>query len=271
MSSRDATHAQVFRRLHAEGVLVLPNAWDAGSARLMERLGAKAVATTSAGMAWAHGYADGDHLPVRILVAAVAEMARVIRVPLTVDMEGGYSDDPAAVGEAVAAVIDAGAVGINLEDGTGDPDLLCRKLEQVKRTSARLGVDLFVNTRTDVYLKGLVPQPHRVTETLARAARYRAAGADGLFVPGLAGPEDIRASASKAGLPLNLTALPSLPPAAVLVRLGVRRLSAGTATAVAVFGKASAMATAFLRDGVSNPGAEGTMTYPELNALMTGR
>lgn len=271
MTSRNATHAQVFRRLHAEGVLILPNAWDAGSARLMESLGAKAVATTSAGMAWAHGHADGGHLPVPLLVAAVTEMARGLRVPLTVDMEAGYSDDPAAVGDVAAALIDAGAVGINLEDGSGTPDLLCRKIEAVKRVSARLGVDLFINTRTDVYLHNLAPQPQRVSETLARAARYRSAGADGLFVPGLSAAADIRAIASEARLPLNLMAVPGLPPASELEALGFRRLSAGIAIAAAVFGKASAMATAFLRDGVSNPKAEGTMSYPELNALMTGR
>jgi 2-methylisocitrate lyase-like PEP mutase family enzyme len=208
---------------------------------------------------------------VPLLVATVKEMARGLRVPLTVDMEAGYSEDPAAVGELAAAVIDAGAVGINLEDGSGTPDLLCRKLEAVKRASARLGVDLFVNTRTDVYLHNLAPQPQRVAETLARAARYRSAGADGLFVPGLSSPEDIRAVASGAGLPLNVMALPGLPPAPELEALGVRRLSAGIAIAQAVFGKASAMAAAFLRDGVSHPKAEGTMTYPQLNTLMTGR
>ncbi len=271
MTSRDTAHAQVFRRLHTEGLLILPNAWDAGSARLMENLGAKAVATTSAGVAGAHGHADGNHLPARLLVATVTEMARGLRVPLTVDMEAGYSEDPAAVAETAAALIDAGAVGINLEDGSGTPELLCRKIEAVKRAAARLGVDLFVNTRTDVYLHNLAPQPQRVAETLARAAQYRSAGADGLFVPGLSAPDDIRAIASGAGLPLNVMALPSLPPTPELEALGVRRLSAGIAIAQAVFGKASAMAAAFLRDGVSNPKAEGTMTYPQLNALMTGR
>src|SRR5689334_20206107 len=110
--------AKTFHGLHAgPDILLLPNAWDAGSARLMESLGAKAVATTSAGVAWTHGYPDGDALPVRLLVSTVATIARAIRVPLTVDMEGGYTDDPAAVEETIAKVVEAGAVGINIEDG----------------------------------------------------------------------------------------------------------------------------------------------------------
>jgi 2-methylisocitrate lyase-like PEP mutase family enzyme len=271
MTSPQSTNAQVFRRLHTEGILLLPNAWDAGSARLTESLGAKAVATTSAGVAWAHGYADGNHLPVKTLAATVAEMARIIRVPLTVDMEGGYSNDPATAGENIATVLQEGAVGLNLEDGTGTPDLFCAKLEHVKRAAARLGVDVFVNARTDVYLHGLAPQERRVEETLARAARYRNAGADGLFVPGLVDATEIRAVASGAGLPLNIMARPGLPPPSELQALGVRRLSAGINIATAVLGRAAALTTTFLQDGATAGLFEGALPYPQLNALMTPR
>lgn len=271
MTSPQSMNAQVFRRLHAEGLLLLANAWDAGSARLMESLGSRAVATTSAGVAWAHGYADGDHLPVRLLAATVAEMARIIRVPLTVDVEGGYSDAPAAVGETVATVVEAGAVGINLEDGNAAPDLLCAKIEHAKRAGARLGVDVFVNARTDVFLRGLGAKERRIEETLARAERYRAAGADGIFVPGVVDAADIRAIASAAKLPLNVMARPGLPPPEELEALGVRRLSAGTSIAAAALGRTAALATAFLRDGATAPLFEGALPYPEVNALMTGR
>ena len=181
-----AETATLFHRLH-EGPepLLLPNAWDAGSARLMESLGAKAVATTSAGVAWTHGYPDGDVLPVRMLISTVVAIARAIRVPLTVDVEGGYSDDPAAVEETVARIVEAGAVGINIEDGPGAPDLLCLKIERAKRAGQHFGIDLFVNARTDVYLRGLAPEGKQVAETLARAKLYRNAGASGIFVPGL--------------------------------------------------------------------------------------
>lgn len=271
MNSRNPTAAHVFRRLHEEGLLVLANAWDAGSARLIESLGAKAIATSSAAVAWSHGYPDGDFLPVPLLVATVSDIARVVRVPITVDVEGGYSIDPSTVADTVAAVIDAGAAGINIEDGTGDPDLLCAKIEQAKAAGSRLAVDLFVNARTDVYLRNLTAADRRVEETLARAERYRAAGADGIFVPGVTDPTEIRAIAAAVRLPLNVLARPGLPPASELEALGVRRLSAGSGIASAAFGRIASLAAAFLRTGASDPLAEGAMPYAEINALMVDR
>jgi 2-methylisocitrate lyase-like PEP mutase family enzyme len=262
----------IFHQLH-EGPqpLLLPNAWDAGSARLMESLGAKAVATTSAGLAWTHGYPDNNALPVRLLVATVATIGRAIRVPLTVDIEAGYADDPPAVEETVAKVVEAGAVGINIEDGSSTPDLLCLKIERAKRAGDHFDVDLFVNARTDVYLRGLVPEGKRVAETLARAKLYRNAGASGLFVPGLRNPEEIRAIAAEAGLPLNVMAWPGLPAASELARLGVRRLSAGSGIAQALWGRAAALATDFLTTGRSEPLSAGAMAYGDINALFRER
>lgn len=258
-----------FRDLHAPGsLLILPNAWDAGSARLIEDCGAAAIATTSSGVAWARGYPDGNALPPRVLAAAVAEIARVIRVPLSADVEAGYSDDPRAVAETVTAVMNAGAVGINLEDGAGTPDLLCAKIEAVKAAAARAGVDLFVNARTDVFLKRLVPPERAVGETIERAMRYRAAGCDGIFVPALADPAGIRAVvAGVAPLPLNVMAYPGLPAAPGLRELGVRRLSAGAAVASAALGRARSRARAFLADGVSEALFDESVEYGPTNAL----
>lgn len=267
--SASTERAATFRRLH-QGLLLLANAWDAGSARLIESLGAEAVATTSAGVAWSHGYPDGDKLPVRLLAAAVAGITRIVKVPLTVDMEGGYSAAPPAVGEAVAAVVGEGGVGINLEDGGDDPDLLCAKIESARRAAARVGVDLFVNARSDVYLRGLGPRDRRVETTLARAERYRAAGADGLFVPGLADAAAIRAIAAGTPLPLNVMAWPGLPPASELAGLGVRRLSAGSSIAQAALARTAALAAAFLRSGASDAVSEDAMPYADINALMAG-
>ena len=268
MSRASSATAESFQALHAAGLLILPNAWDAGSARLVESLGAKAVATSSAAVAWAHGYPDGNFLPLARLVATTAAIARVLRVPLSVDIEGGYSDDPAAVGEVVARVIDAGAAGINLEDGAGDPALLCAKIASARAAAARAGVALFINARTDVYLRGMGPAEARVEATLARAARYQGAGADGIFVPGVVTAHDIAALVAGLGLPLNVMARPQLPPAAQLEALGVRRLSAGAAMAEVVYGKVAALAGAFLRDGVSAAVLEGAMDYGAINALM---
>ncbi len=261
-----------FRRLHAgPDLLVLANCWDAGSARLLESLGARAVATTSAGVAWAHGYPDGDALPVERLLATVRATTRVLTVPLTVDIEGGYSNDPAAVGGLAAALVDAGAVGVNLEDGGSPPELLAAKIARAKETATRRGVDLFVNARTDVYLRGLVPEADGVKETLSRASRYRDAGADGLFVPKLTDRDAIRAIASAAGLPLNVLAWPGLPPAAELAALGVRRLSAGSGIAQAAWARTATLAGAFLADGRSEPLSERIMPYGEINALFGRR
>ena len=263
--------AQAFRGLHERGLLVLPNAWDAGSARLVESVGARAVATSSAAVAWSHGYADGDLLPVPLLVATVGEIARAVKVPVSVDVESGYSSDPAAVGDVVSRVVEAGGVGINLEDGDAAPDLLCAKIDRVRAAGVRLGVAVFVNARTDVYLAGLAPADRRLDETLARAARYRAAGADGIFVPGVVDADAIRAIASAVALPLNVLARPGLPAARELEALGVRRVSAGSGIASALFGAMASLASGFLRDGVAAPLARGAMPYAEINALMPRR
>lgn len=267
MGDRQAAAAE-FRRLHDEGLLLLPNVWDGGSARLIESLGARALATTSAGVAWAHGCADGDRLPVPLLMQSVATIVRVARVPVSVDVEGGYTDAPAEVAELVTRLVDAGAVGLNIEDGVAAPEVLCAKIEAAKRAA---GSAVFVNARTDVYLRGLAPAEQRVAATLARAARYRAAGADGLFVPGVTDGAEIRALAQEAGLPLNVLARPGLPPAAALAALGVRRLSAGSWVASAAFGRLRSVVTTFLGEGVCDPLFEGAWPYAEIQALFTER
>jgi 2-methylisocitrate lyase-like PEP mutase family enzyme len=268
MTSTNPNAARTFRRLHETGLLVLPNAWDAGSARLVESLGAKAIATSSAAVAWSHGFADGNVLPVPILAAAVAEIVRRVGVPVSVDVEGGYSEDPAGAAATAATVIDAGGVGINIEDGAGTPDLLCAKIEQVRAAASRLGADLFVNARTDVYLKALVPPERRLDETVARAKLYREAGADGIFVPAVISAAAIHAIASAVELPLNVLARPDLPAGSELEALGVRRLSAGSWLASAAFGRIASLAADFLRTGSSDSLAEGAMPYGEINELM---
>jgi len=231
--------ARTFHDLHRPGrILVLPNAWDVGSARLVESCGAEAIATTSAGVAWAHGMADGQALPVRALVDAVAAIARAVRIPVSADIEGGYATDPRTVGENVAAVIGAGAVGINLEDGHESVDATAAKIAAARAAAEREGVGLFINARTDTYLKKLVPPERAVAETLARAARYREAGASGVFVPRVQAPAEIREIAAAVPLPLNVLIVPGLPSVEELRALGVRRVSAGGAIARAAYAAA---------------------------------
>jgi 2-methylisocitrate lyase-like PEP mutase family enzyme len=264
------TQAAGFRALHAgPDALILPNVSDAGGGRLMESLGAKAIATTSSGLAWAHGWPDGDSLPIDIHAAAIREIERAVRLPITVDAEGGYGSDPAAVAEAIARLIDAGAVGINLEDGSETPDVPRAKIEAVKAAASRAGVDLFVNARTDVVLRGLAPG-REVEETLIRARLYADSGADGLFVPGARDPAAIRAIAGAVALPLNIMALPGLPPIGDLAALGVRRLSAGGAISQAAWGLTRRLGEAFLRGDMSEL-FSGAMGYSDLNGLMSRR
>ena len=166
--------AHTFRQLHtASEPLRLPNAWDAGSARLFESLGAKAIATTSAGVAWANGYPDGRTMPVDTAVRVATSIARVLHVPLTVDIENGYADEPAAVARTVLRFMEAGVVGVNIEDGRDAPELLAAKIEAIKNAAAGAGADIFVNARTDVYLGSLVEDDKRVGEVLQRAGLHR--------------------------------------------------------------------------------------------------
>lgn len=263
MNQPDLAHH--FARLHHEGpLLVLPNAWDAGSARLMRQLGAPAIATTSAGLAWSLGYADGDKIPPAEHEAAIRRIVRVLDCPVTADAEGGYADDPAQAGENVARLVGAGAVGVNLEDGSSAPSLLCRKIEAAKAAAQRAGVALWINARTDVYLRALAPG-RELAETLERARLYAEAGADSLFVPGAA-PGDIGALVQGQPLPLNIMARPNVPPLAELQRLGVRRLSAGSSIAQQAWAVARAHGTAFLAQGSTPALFEGAAAYGEINS-----
>ena len=260
-----------FHQLHADGLLLLANAWDAGTARLAQAAGARAVATSSAAVAWAHGWPDGDALPVELVLQTVRAVVGAVDLPVTVDIEGGYSDDPARVGALVAQLIAAGAVGINIEDGGGDPALLAAKIAAARRAAVDSGVDLYINARTDVWLRGLAAPAGRVAEALARAARYRAAGASGLFAPGVTDEAEIAALAGDGGMPLNVLAWTGLPDAARLRALGVRRLSAGSAISEAMQGLVLGMMRQFLAGGMLQGGDTAPLDYRAVQALMARR
>ena len=260
-----------FRDLHQNGpILVLANIWDAGGARIVESLGAKAVATTSAGFAWSMGYPDGNAMPSRLQAQLAEQIVQAVKIPVSVDFEAGYSDDPAAVAENLKPLINAGISGINLEDGTDPADLLAAKIEAIKTMVESAGADVFVNARTDVYLRGLVGEGDRVGETLNRAAVYRSAGADGFFVPGLADANEIEQVVKGTKLPVNLLSLPALPNAAKLEALGVRRLSAGSGISQVVYRQVARIAEAFLSEGDFAPFSNESRSYAELQELFGG-
>jgi len=266
-----ATLANRFHALHADGLLLLANAWDAGSARLAQAAGARAIATSSAAVAWAHGWPDGDRLPVELLLQTTRAVVGATDLPVTVDIEGGYADDPARVGELVAALIEAGAVGINIEDGSKDPELLCAKIAAARAAARVAGIDLYINARIDVWLRGLAAPGQRVAETLARAARYRVAGASGLFAPGVTDAGEIASLVAGTSMPVNVLAWTGLPDADRLRALGVRRLSAGSALSEAMHGFVLAMMREFVTTGRVDTGAAVASTYGEVQGLMARR
>lgn len=256
-----------FHDLHRSGLLILPNVADAGGATLMRSLGAKAIATTSAGVAWALGYPDGDALPARRLIGAVEDVVRrASDLPVSVDIEGGFSDDPAKVAGLAGAMFAAGASGINIEDGSGLPAELAAKIAAIRKA---VGPDLFINARCDLWLRGIGEADDRLAEAKRRATLYAEAGADGFFAPGLAETGTIGALVEAVDQPINLLAVPGLPDADVLQALGVRRLSAGSGLAQASWGLTARLARAFLATGKSAPLGDGAMVYGDINALMT--
>ncbi|HEY3776845.1 MAG TPA: isocitrate lyase/phosphoenolpyruvate mutase family protein [Rhizomicrobium sp.] len=263
-----AEKAREFHQLHRDGLLVLPNAWDAGSARIVEHAGAKAIATSSAAVGWAHGYPDGEAIPPEVLLATIREIVRVVAIPVSADIEAGYAQDAGEAGAFAGRAIAAGAVGVNVEDGRGSPDLLCAKIERLRRVSAREGVDLWINARTDIYLQKLAEGQAAYDETITRARRYAQAGANSIFVPAAVEETLIGNLVRDVGLPLNVLAWRGLPDAARLRELGVRRLSAGAGLGKASLGRTFELAQAFLRDGRSAPFGEGALVSVKVNELM---
>lgn len=271
MSQQNAL-ADRFRRMHHNGVLILANAWDAGSARVLEAAGSTAIATTSAGVAWSLGYPDGEQITAADLAGVVARMCRVVSVPVTADIEAGYGSSPDEVAATVAAIIDAGAVGINLEDATPDGTLFSQEQQRERIIAAReaadaAGIDLVINARTDIYLRGIGEPGDRFTHTVERTNSYRAAGADCLFVPGVRDIVTIAALVESINGPLNIMAGPGSPPVQQLEELGVARISLAVNVALAAYSAGRRVARETLEQGTYTS-MDGGLTFPEMNTLL---
>ncbi len=259
-----------FTALHTPGTpLALPNAWDVASARLVEAAGAQAVATTSAGVAWSLGSPDGDALARDRALDLIARVASAVSVPVTADIEGGFGTDPAAVAETVAGVLAAGAVGINIEDGTRSPAEHAERLAAARSAADTAGVPLYVNARVDTYLKGLGDPATRLDETLARATAYLRAGASGIFVPGVTDPATVAELAQGIDAPLNVLVGPGAPSVAELGALGVARVSLGSWVAEAAYAVVRRATEELVSGGTYGPLA-GSLPYGELNSLLQG-
>ncbi len=227
--------ARTFAAAHRPGApLVIYNIWDAGGAKQLEKAGAPAVATGSASVAAAHGYQDGQAIPLDLLLMIAGRISASVTVPVSVDFEGGYAADPETLTANVLRLIGAGAAGLNFEDQVVGGQGLYPKDEQARRIAAvfaagqSAGVPLFINARTDLFLQS-PPDGHArlVAEALDRAQAYAAAGAAGLFVPGLTDPALIAAVVKGSPLPVNIMMSPQAPDPATLASLGVARLSHG--------------------------------------------
>ncbi len=260
------TKAETLRALHREPeVLVLPNAWDCASARIFEELGFPAIATTSAGVSFSLGYPDGQHIPAKEMLAAVSRIARCVDVPVTADLEGGYGD----IAETAAALIESGAVGLNLEDILGHgPESLASIDEQVSRIAAvRRTGDVVINARTDVLLMKIGDEATRFLRATERLKAYRDAGADCLFIPGIATEDLIARFVDALQFPINVLAVAGTPPVARLKALGVARVSVGSGMMRSAMGHTRRIAEALKKSGRFEEMIEGSVPFVEANAL----
>lgn len=258
-----------FTELHTQASpLILPNVWDASSAALFQRLGAPAVATSSAALAWSLGYADGSTIPRNELLAATARILRVLTIPLTLDLEDGYSENPKDVAYLVSELANMGVVGINLEDGTKPAQMLAQKIESCRQALGNS--PLFINARTDVYLRELAKGSEARDLTLVRALMYRSAGANGLFVPGLTSVEDTAYIVERTDMPVNLMLLPNMPTIPELAAAGARRFTAGPANFLSAYGHACASTSALLKTQNADALFMGeVLEYGEMNTLFS--
>jgi len=259
---------------HGPKTLVLPNAWDVASARIFEEAGIAAIATSSAGVAFALGYPDGEKISRQEMMSCVARIAAKITIPVTADVEAGYGDRPEDAALTARAVIEAGAVGMNLEDGTNDPQhplvdlsLQLEKIKAVREAASALGVNLVLNARTDVYLAQVGKPEDRYAETVRRLTAFRHTGADSLFAPGLRDLPTITQLVRELHHPVNILAGPGSPSIEELQKAGVARVSLGSGPMRAALGVARRIAQEVLTSGTYSS-LEGAPSHAEMNHML---
>ena len=265
---------ELFAGLHKRGEpLLLANAWDVASAVAIAAVGAKAIATTSGGVAWSLGVPDGADLGTERAAAAIGRIVAAVSVPVSADIEAGYGDSPDAVAATVAAAAEAGAVGVNLEDRRADGSLYEVSEQTGRLAAARAAVrdvPIWINARTDVFLSGAYSSTAAgVATALDRAAAYKAAGADSLFVPGLLDLDAITELVA-GPLPIAVMAGPGAPPVAKLAATGVVRISVGTAIAQAAYALAAHAAEELFTTGTYTSAANG-YSYQAMNEALSPR
>jgi len=267
--------AQAFRLMHrGPKILVLPNAWDAVSARILAEAGFGAIATTSGGIAFSLGYPDGQHIARDEMLAVVRRIASAVKVPVTADVEAGYGKRPEDARRTAEAVIEAGAVGMNFEDATGERErpledltLQLEKIAAVKEAARAAAVPIVLNARTDVFLLEVGPAEKRYAEAVRRLSAFRDGGADCVFLPGVRDQETIERAVRDLKCPVNILAGPGSPPVTELQKLGVARVSVGSGLTRATLGSLRKMAIELKNRGTYES-LEIGIPYAELNRLM---
>jgi 2-methylisocitrate lyase-like PEP mutase family enzyme len=271
--------AEELRKLHGgPRVLVLPNAWDVASARVLEELGYPAIATTSAGVAFALGYPDGQRVSRDEMLEVVERIARAVRVPVTADMEAGYGTTLADMAETAKAIVAAGAVGLNLEDVIGETEssqvnteLQAEKIRTIRQVSASRGVSLVINARTDIYLMPIGPEAMRLERTVERLRAYRAAGADCVFAPGVKERELIEKLVKAVAAPLNILVTPGCPSIPELQKMGVARASIGSGVMRSTLGLVRRIGKELQSAGTYSALFDGAIPFAEINGLIAQR
>jgi 2-methylisocitrate lyase-like PEP mutase family enzyme len=271
--------AEELRKLHGgPRVLVLPNAWDVASARVLEELGYPAIATTSAGVAFALGYPDGQRVSRDEMLEVVERIARAVRVPVTADMEAGYGTTLADMAETAKAIVAAGAVGLNLEDVIGETEssqvnteLQAEKIRTIRQVSASRGVSLVINARTDIYLMPIGPEAMRFERTVERLRAYRAAGADCVFAPGVKERELIEKLVKAVAAPLNILVTPGCPSIPELQKMGVARASIGSGVMRSTLGLVRRIGKELQTAGTYSALFDGAIPFAEINGLIARR
>jgi 2-methylisocitrate lyase-like PEP mutase family enzyme len=271
-----AEKAERFRKLHqGPRILVLPNVWDVASARILEEAGYPAIATSSAAIAFSLGHPDGQRISRDEMLDAVARIAHGVRVPVSADMESGYGSTVKDMVETAKAVIAAGAIGMNLEDVTGDDEssyvdlpLQVEKIRAIKETAASAGVPIVLNARTDIYLMPIGEEATRFEQTVERLRAYRKAGADCVFAPGVSDRDTIARLVKAVGAPLNILISAGCPSLAELEKIGVARVSAGSAVMRATLGLVRRIGKELKEAGTYDSLFAGAIPFADLNRMM---
>ena len=273
--AQEQAKAAALRVLHTgKQILLLPNAWDVASARIIEESGFKAVATSSAGVAFSLGYPDGQVIPRDEMLAAIARIVNAVKVPVTADVESGYGKTPEDAARTARAVLDAGAVGMNLEDAVADSSaalvdlpLQLEKIRAVREMGSRLRIPLVLNARTDVYLLQIGDPATRYDETVHRLSAFRDAGADCVFVPGVRHAPTIGRLVADLKCPVNILAGPGSPSVLELSKLGVARVSLGSGPMRAALGHLRRIAEELKTTGTYSK-LEDAPSHAEMNRMM---